>query len=70
MYIPVEMVQNGDQEVFVELKGVRELFGHLPDTVYELDKDGCSLIVAMVLVSVTDALGSQQQQKIDKFVIY
>ena len=50
--LPVEMVEYGDQEVLIELKGIRELLSHLPDTVYELDKHGSSLIVAMVLVSM------------------
>ena len=50
------MVQDSDQEVFVELEGVRELFCHLPDTVYELKEDGCPLVIPVVLISVANTL--------------
>ena len=52
------MIQNGDQEVFIELEGIGELLCHLPDTVYELKEDGSSLVVTVVLVTMTDSLQS------------
>ena len=58
------MIQNGDQEVLVELKGIGELLCHLPDTVYELKEDGSSLIVTVVLVAMTDTLHSQEKIEI------
>ena len=58
---PVEMVQDGYQEVFVKLKGIRELLRHLPDTVNELNEDGRSLVVTVVLVTMTNALHCQKK---------
>ena len=58
------MIQNGDQEVLVELKGIGELLCHLPDTVYELKEDRSSLIVTVVLVTMTDTLYSQEKIEI------
>jgi hypothetical protein len=42
--------------VLIELKGIGELDGHLPDTVNELEEDGGSLVVAVVTISVTQPL--------------
>ena len=42
--------------MLIELKGVGELDGHLPDTVNELEEDGSSLVVAVVTISVTQPL--------------
>lgn len=64
LYIPVQVIQNGDQEVLVELKGIGELLCHLPDTVYELKEDGSSLIVTVVLVTMTDTLHSREKIEI------
>ena len=55
-HTPVEMVEDGDEEVLVELKCVRELDSHLPDTVHELDKDGGSLIITAVAITMTNSL--------------
>ena len=63
-YIPVQVIQNGDQEVFIELKGIGELLCHLPDTVYELKEDGSSLIITVVLVTMTNTLHSQEKIEI------
>ena len=59
------MVEDGDQEMLVELKGVGKLFSHLPHTVNELDKDGRPLVVTVVLVSMSDALRGGQS-KVDR----
>ena len=59
--VPVQVIQNGDQEVLVELEGIRELFRHLPHTVYELNEDGRSLVIPVVLVTVTNALCRQKR---------
>lgn len=59
--LPVHVIQNGDQEVLIELKGVGELLCHLPDTVYELNKDGSSLIIIVVPVTMTNTLHRQKE---------
>jgi hypothetical protein len=64
IHVPVQVIQNGDQEVFVELEGIGELLRHLPDTVYELEEDGSSLIVTVVLVTMTSTLHSQEKIEI------
>ena len=50
------MVKYGDQEVFIELKGIGELDSHLPDTVNELEEDGSPLVITVVSVSMTQSL--------------
>ncbi len=57
------MVENGHQEVFVELKGIRKLNGHLPHAIHELYKDGGPLVVTTVLVTVTDSLWRERDKQ-------
>ena len=61
------MIQYCDQEVFIEFKGVGELLCHLPDTVDELKEDGSSLIVAVVLVTMTNSLHAQKGENLNSF---
>ena len=66
------MIQNGGQEVFVELKCIWKLLGHLniktyvcvnafslshlPDTVNELQEDRAPLRVVVSVIPVTDSV--------------
>ena len=42
--------------MFVELKGIGELDGHLPDTVNKLEEDRSSLVITVVTISMTQPL--------------
>ncbi len=59
--MPVQVVEDGHEEVFVELKGVRELNSHLPHTIHELYKDGCPLVITAVLITVTNSLDVERE---------
>lgn len=61
----VEMIENGDEEIFIELESVRKLFRDLPHTVNKLQEYGRTIRVRVVIVSVTDAL--HEGQLIDEF---
>ena len=50
----VEMVQDVDQEVFVELEEEGKLAGHLPHTVYELEEHWTPLRVIVSVIPVTN----------------
>lgn len=50
------MVQNGDQKMFVELKGVRKLLSDLPNAIDELQKHRGSIRVAVMVVAVPHSL--------------
>lgn len=56
----VEMIENGDQKIFIELKSVRKLLRDLPHTVNKLQEYGRTIRVRVVIVSVTDALREGQ----------
>lgn len=52
----VQVIQHGDQQMFVKLECVWELLTDLPDTVDELQEDRRTIRIRMVTVSVSDAL--------------
>lgn len=52
----VQMIQNGDEKMFVEFKRMRILLHHLPNTVDKLQKDGRSIGIRMMVVSMADSL--------------
>ena len=51
-----EMVQHGDEEGVVELKGRGELLRDLPHAVHKLHKHGRPLVVVVLPAAVPDAL--------------
>lgn len=50
------MIQNGDQEMFVEFERMRKLFAHLPHTVDELQEHRRSISIWMMIVTVANSL--------------
>lgn len=60
------MIQNGNEEVVVELEGIRELLGYLPDTVDELQENGRTICVRMVIISMADPLKIYKKIRIGK----
>ena len=59
MYIPVEVVKDGDKEVFIKFKGIGELNCHLPDTVNKLQEYGCTLVITVVTVTMAKSLNKE-----------
>lgn len=57
----IQVVENRNEEMLVELKGVRKLFAHLPDAVEELQKHRRPIGVRVMVVAVTDALRTMKQ---------
>lgn len=53
----IKMVEDGNQEMLVELECVGELAGHLPDTIDELQKHRRTIGIRMPVVSMTNSLG-------------
>ena len=53
---PVEMIQYGDEKVFIELKRTRKLLQQLPNTVHELHENGWPLVVVMVTITMANTL--------------
>lgn len=64
------MVKDGDQEVFVELKGIGELDSHLPDTVNELEEDGSPLVITVVSVSMTQSLLAGRKKLVKSLMLH
>lgn len=52
----VQVVQDGDQEAIVEFERVGELLRDLPDAVDELQEDGGTIRVRMMIVAVSYSL--------------
>lgn len=58
----VKVVEDCDEEVVVELERVGELVRDLPDAVDELQKDGRTVGVRVVVIAVSDTLQIRQQK--------
>lgn len=63
--LPIEMVQYSDKKMFIKLKSIRKLYSHLPHTVNELKKDGGSLIITMVTITMTQSLSVKKMNLIE-----
>lgn len=50
------MIQNGDKEMLVKFEGMRELLAHLPNAIDKLQKNGRSIGIGMMIVTVANAL--------------
>lgn len=52
----IKMMEDGYQKIVVELKGVRELLGDLPNAVYKLQENWRPICIRMMIITMADSL--------------